>query len=143
MSVQPQTGREQPDFALATTEIAYLAARYDSLRTRKYGDTTRTAAKAAILDGLGCILVGAPTETARIVRQAIAEFGGLPQASILGTRERSSIAQAAMANGVAGHVIDYDDTNSSMIGHPSTVLVPVILAVGEAHARSGDDLVRA
>jgi 2-methylcitrate dehydratase PrpD len=50
---------------------------------------------------------------------------------------------AAMANGVAGHVIDYDDTNSSMIGHPSTVLVPVILALGEARATSGQDLVRA
>jgi 2-methylcitrate dehydratase PrpD len=143
MSAQPPTGQEEPDFAPAATEIAYLAALYDSLRTREYSDSTRAAAKAAILDGLGCILVGTPTETARIVRQTIAEFGGLPQASILGTRARSSITQAAMANGVAGHVIDYDDTNSSMIGHPSTVLVPVILAVGEAHARSGDDLVRA
>ncbi|HTJ99783.1 MAG TPA: MmgE/PrpD family protein, partial [Bordetella sp.] len=123
--------------------IAHLSALYASLRRRDFQANTRTAAKSAILDGLGCILVGAPTETARIVRQTIAEFGGQPQAGILGTRERGSIAAAAMANGVAGHVIDYDDTNASMIGHPSTVLVPVILSLGEAHGKSGDDVVRA
>jgi 2-methylcitrate dehydratase PrpD len=125
------------------TEISHLAALYGSLRTRQFQAGTQAAAKAAILDGLGCILVGVPTETAGIVRQAIAEFGGLPQACIVGTNERTSTAMAAMANGVAGHVIDYDDTNSSMIGHPSTVLVPVILALGEARAKSGQQLIQA
>lgn len=128
---------------MSVTEISHLAQLYTSLQAREFQAATLAAAKAAILDGLGCILVGAPTEPARIVRQTIAEFGGLPQAAILGTHERSSIALAAMANGVAGHVIDYDDMNSSMIGHPSTVLVPVILALGEARTRSGHDLIRA
>ncbi|WP_454689865.1 MmgE/PrpD family protein [Achromobacter aloeverae] len=122
---------------------AHLSALYTALRGRDFPPATRAAAKSAILDGVGCILAGVPTGTAGIVRATLAEFGGRPQASILGTRERASIAGAAMANGVAGHVIDYDDTNASMIGHPSTVLAPVILALGEAGGRTGDDVVRA
>ncbi len=128
---------------MSISEIFYLATLYESLRKREFKAGTLTAAKAAILDGIGCILIGAQTEPAKIIQQTIAEFGGIPRAAILGTRERTSIALAAMANGVAGHVIDYDDMNSSMIGHPSTVLVPVILALSEAYGKTGRDLVRA
>ena len=60
----------------------------------------------------------------------------------LGARERSnntapvpfagislSSQQAAMVNGVAAHVLDYDDV--ALSAHPSTVLMPAILAESE------------
>ncbi len=46
-----------------------------------------------------------------------------------------------MINGTAGHALDYDDV--ALAGHPSTVLVPALLAEGEAIGASGADLLRA
>ena len=42
-------------------------------------------------------------------------------------------------NGVACHVLDYDDV--ALFGHPSVVLVPAILAEGEAIGVTGRDAV--
>jgi 2-methylcitrate dehydratase PrpD len=48
---------------------------------------------------------------------------------------------AALLNGVSGHVLDYDDV--AMDGHPSVVLAAAILAEGWALNRSGRDAVAA
>ncbi len=47
---------------------------------------------------------------------------------------------AAWINSTAGHVLDYDDV---ALGHPSVVIVPAILAEGEALDASGADIVTA
>lgn len=38
---------------------------------------------------------------------------------------------AALANGAAGHALDYDDTHFGHIGHPSVAVIPAALALGE------------
>jgi 2-methylcitrate dehydratase PrpD len=38
---------------------------------------------------------------------------------------------AALVNGTSAHALDFDDVDDQMIGHPSTVLVPAVLATGE------------
>ena len=48
---------------------------------------------------------------------------------------------AVLVNGVAAHVLDYDDV--SLDGHPSAVLVPAILAQGEASGASGAEMLAA
>jgi 2-methylcitrate dehydratase PrpD len=48
---------------------------------------------------------------------------------------------AALVNGVAAHVLDYDDV--ALSGHPSAVLVPAILAEGWSVDASGTDAVAA
>lgn len=56
---------------------------------------------------------------------------------------RSSIEGAALANGVAAHVLDYDDVASPMRGHPSVALWPALLALGEARGLNGTRLTSA
>ena len=46
-----------------------------------------------------------------------------------------------MINGIAAHVLDYDDVG--LDGHPSAVLVPAILAQGEASGSSGAEMLTA
>jgi 2-methylcitrate dehydratase PrpD len=50
---------------------------------------------------------------------------------------------AALANGVAGHVLDYDDMNSTIVAHPSVVLGPAVFALGELRHKSGRDVLAA
>ncbi len=51
---------------------------------------------------------------------------------------RTSPANAALANGVAAHTLDYDH-----FGHQSAVMVPCVLAAGEAKGCSGRELIEA
>jgi 2-methylcitrate dehydratase PrpD len=42
-----------------------------------------------------------------------------------------------LLNGTAAHTLDFDDVDDMLIGHPSTVLVPAVLAVAEQTGASG------
>lgn len=105
--------------------------------------TSLATAKMGILDCVGCIIAGSRTETASVVRQLAREYGVAPQASVLGTEVRLAAPLAALTNAVAGHVLDFDDMNSTIVGHPSIFLLPAVLALGEAHARSGRQVLSA
>jgi 2-methylcitrate dehydratase PrpD len=50
---------------------------------------------------------------------------------------------AALANGMLSHGMDYDDTHTSTTMHPSTVFVPTALALGEETGASGPDVLAA
>jgi 2-methylcitrate dehydratase PrpD len=65
-------------------------------------------------------------------------LGGIPTASIIGTDIKTTGPFAALANGVAAHVLDLDDINSILIGHPSVVLMPTVIAAGELASSSGE-----
>ena len=60
-----------------------------------------------------------------------------PQVSLWGRPERAAPEVAAWWNGVAGHVLDYDDVTVPMRGHPSVVLWPALLALAEARGLPG------
>ncbi|MBI2203953.1 MAG: MmgE/PrpD family protein [Candidatus Rokubacteria bacterium] len=93
--------------------------------------------RRAALDTVGVTLAGATEPAAAIVRRAIRAEGGLPIATVIGTRVRTSPAWAALANGVAGHAHDFDDTNFSLMGHPSVPLFGAALAAAEAQPADG------
>lgn len=98
------------------------------------------AARDALIDTLGCALAGRDDEPARIVRDWIAEQGGTPQAHIWGTSQCVTAADAAMANAIAGHALDFDDSSLNLRGHPSALMMSAAMAVGEATHASGRDV---
>jgi len=108
-------------------------------------------ARGFILDGLGVALAGSTDECSRIVQEQIRQMNGRKEAVILGTPLSAPAAKAALANGVAGHAMDYDDTQLStskeavygLLTHPTTPVLAAVLAVGEKEKISGRDLVLA
>jgi 2-methylcitrate dehydratase PrpD len=96
-------------------------------------------ARGFILDGLGVALAGSTDECSRIVQEQIRQMNGRKEAVILGTPLSAPAAKAALANGVAGHAMDYDDTQLStskeavygLLTHPTTPVLAAVLAVGE------------
>ena len=104
------------------------------------------AAKAVVLDVLGCAVGAAPLElTARY--QAIAsELGGTAGgASIITSGRKSSMGAAAFANANAAALLDYGDGYVAKAAYlwAGTAIVPAALAVGEALGASGTDLLSA
>jgi 2-methylcitrate dehydratase PrpD len=69
----------------------------------------------------------------------------------VGTSLTAPAPQAALANGVAGHALDYDDTQLStskeavygLLTHPTTPVLAAVLAVGESEKISGEQFVLA
>lgn len=51
--------------------------------------------------------------------------------TVLSDGTKVSPLDAALVNGVAAHALDYDDVVDFIYGHPSAVLWPALLAVGE------------
>ncbi len=103
----------------------------------------RLQARRAVLDTLGVILAGSREEASRIVAGWVREQGGVPEASVLGHGFRAALAEAALANGVSGHALDFDDVSASMRGHPSVPLLPALLALAEKQGGSGRELLSA
>jgi 2-methylcitrate dehydratase PrpD len=99
--------------------------------------------RRAALDTVGVMLAGTGEPAATIVRRVVRAEGGLPLCTVLGTGLRASPTWAALANGVAGHAHDFDDTNFGMLGHPSVPLLAAAFAAGEAEMADGAAVVLA
>jgi len=94
--------------------------------------------KLAVLDLAACCVAGSTDEGARLVADWASETSR-GDALIFGTSKRASPALAALANGTSGHVLDFDDVSVRMI-HPSSTLVPALLAAGASNRVSGASL---
>lgn len=108
--------------------------------------------KRCLIDGFGVILAGSTVEGSAIVRQYVRSLTDKRGASILGP-ERLMVpaAQAALANGAAGHAMDYDDTQLSttpdrtygLLTHPTVPALAASLAIGEQRGVSGAEFLEA
>ncbi len=103
-------------------------------------------AAGAFADTIGAMLAGAAeTPVALAVDVARAQFSAAsrPATVVLGPADQLSASGAALVNGVAAHALDYDDVSSAVEGHPSALLVPVVLALAESWGGTGRDVLEA
>lgn len=96
-------------------------------------------ARTGFTDCVGVMLAGANEEAPQILKAVLAPKNGA--AILLFSRERAPGPEAAWINGTAAHALDFDDV--ALKGHPSTVLVPAILAEAQEIGASGKDIVTA
>ncbi len=120
-----------------------MAERIVALRADNIPPAALDWSKVAVMDTLGSALAGvaddAPMKLAEVI--GVSATGG--EALVLGTANRTSALDAALLNGVAAHVLDYDNTAANMGGHVSAVMVPALLAAAEAFDCSGADVLLA
>jgi 2-methylcitrate dehydratase PrpD len=99
------------------------------------------AALQASFDCIGVALAGAAQPHGRMIVDFVAAQGGNSECTIIGNKLRTSPYFAALANGTLGHALDYDDMGG--FGHPTVVLLPAALALGEQLGKSGRDILAA
>jgi 2-methylcitrate dehydratase PrpD len=100
-------------------------------------------ARDAFIDTIGCGLAGTLEEPGEIMVRFLREQGGNAQATVWGAGLATTATDAAFANGLFSHALDFDDTHANLRGHPSTTLVPAIVATGEYVHASGHDALAA
>ena len=105
--------------------------------------------KKSILDGLGLALSGSKGETAPLIQNYVASLGfGSVGATVLGSAAKLPPRFAALVNGIAIHVDDYDDTQLAaakdrvygLLVHPTVCVLPAALATAEISRKSGKEL---
>ena len=109
------------------------------LSPNRLPDEVVRVARMGFIDCVGTMIVGRNEDSVRIMTEVLAPGDG-PATLFFGAR-KSPAPEAAWINGTAAHALDYDDV--ALRGHPSTVLVPAILAEAEALDASGADMLTA
>jgi 2-methylcitrate dehydratase PrpD len=97
-------------------------------------------AERAVVDTVGVMLAAKedPTVTSLVSAVDIDVSSGGASALVRGSR--TDPRTAALVGGTSAHALDFDDVDDAIIGHPSAVLVPTVLAVGEQLDASGLDI---
>jgi 2-methylcitrate dehydratase PrpD len=118
----------------------------------RFPPETIRLAKHFIVDGLGVILAGSTTRGSAVIRDYVRAGGEATEATIVGHEVfRCRAASAALANGAAGHAMDFDDTQLSstpdrvfgLLTHPTLPPLVAALAVGERLGVTGKRLLEA
>jgi 2-methylcitrate dehydratase PrpD len=129
---------EQPDSSYAIAH--HLAA----LKFEDLPDTAVEAARLNLLDTVGVALAGADAPGCREVTRMVLDNYGSSQAHVWGTGRMATAAEAALANGVMAHALDFDDTHDGAVLHAGVSAVPAALAVADRLGGvSGRELIKA
>ena len=124
------------------TAVSIIAAHAANLSFDQLSETTILRARQTVLDTIGTTLGGLQTELGARTVEFAAKMHTGSEASLIGDGRRSSVEGAAWANAVNSKHLGMDDSHRTA-GHVAAELIPIALALGEAHHRSGRDVVRA
>ena len=108
-----------------------------NLSPNKIPDEAARIARLGFIDCVGVMIAGRNEPPPQILRDVLKPHQG--DATLYFSGVSAPAPEAAWINGVAAHALDFDDV--ALRGHPSTVLVPAILAEAESLDASGHDMI--
>ena len=98
--------------------------------------------KRAVIDWFAAMLPGTQEAPAIRLRAAVAEEIGHGRAIVYGTASRAPARVAALLNGTASHITEFDDIFRDGIYHPGSPTIAAALAAAQSVGASGLDLLR-
>src|SRR5690348_2274167 len=99
--------------------------------------------KLHILDTLAAIISGSRLKPGAFAARFVSELGGPSEAAVLGTGHVTSVINAALANGMAAHADETDDSHLKARAHLGCAVIPAAWAVGERYKKSGQAVINA
>jgi 2-methylcitrate dehydratase PrpD len=129
-----------PAVSPVTTALAdYVAKALD----RELPAAVVARTKLHVLDTLAAMVSGSRLKPGEFAARYVDSLGGKPQAMVIGTGIVTSAVHAALANAMAAHADETDDTNPIGPFHAGCGAVSAALAAAELAGRTGDDMLRA
>ncbi len=123
----------------ATTVLAQHAAK----RSRDWPEDALHGAKRAYADTIACIIAGRADEAVERANAAVRTWSPTGPSWVITSSAGAAPPIAAFLNGTAAHALDYDDVLEPAAAHASAVLVPALLAVGQARRSTSAELLDA
>lgn len=134
--------------ATVTGEIVDYIQRltYDSI-----SEEVRHELNRCLVDGLGVMLAGSSATCSRLIQRYVRESRTPGNSAVVGTGIVTSASLAALANGVAGHADDFDDTQLSqtpdriygLLTHPTVPALASALTVAQEVGARGKEFLTA
>jgi 2-methylcitrate dehydratase PrpD len=123
-----------------TRELArYVAAsRLDALPAAVRHEGVR-----AFVNWVGCAAGGAREGCVERALEVIAEFDGVPAATLVGRREKLDALNAACINSMSSAALSFNDTHFVTVAHPTSPVAAAALALAERRPASGREFVHA
>ena len=120
----------------ATLRLAQFAA---DTPAAQIPDAVLHQGKRCVINMLAVALHATQDPALQMALTVFRAEGAAKRASVIGGGLRTSLQNAAFANGLLAHLDDYDDTFFPTVLHPSAPTIPVALALAEHGQRSGRD----
>ena len=96
-------------------------------------------AKRFLLDSMGCALAAVHNEDMEMMYRFTEKLGGVPEATIIGTGDKTNASNAALMNCLLIRALDYNDIYWEQDpSHPSDI-IGAALAAAEANGKNGKD----
>jgi 2-methylcitrate dehydratase PrpD len=131
---------DQPPISPITTALAdYVVGTLD----RELPAAVVAATKLHVLDTLAAMVSGSRLKPGDFAARYVDSLGGKPQATVVGTGIVTCAVNAALANAMAAHADETDDTNPVGPFHAGCGTVSAALATVELAGRTGNDVLRA
>jgi 2-methylcitrate dehydratase PrpD len=113
-----------------TAELAEFVA---GLGSDDIPDDVQHQAKRALIDWVGVTLAGSAEPSVSLLIETARRIDRSDGATIIGTGVKSGLLNAALVNGFASHVLDFDDTYNPArtTVHGCAPVWPVVLALAE------------
>jgi len=125
----------------AATQLAQFAC---ALRYEEIPPAVIERAKACIVDTIGAAYYGSRLPWSMMILDYALRNGAPGKARIIGTRDKLQPCFAALANGAFAHAFELDSMCQPSVGaHPGASLTAPGLAVAQANANGGKDLITA
>lgn len=134
MSTQPKSSE------LGVT--GQLSEKIAALQYDKLPPEVIALSKTIILDGIGNMLAGSVQPLGALLIEFVDSVGGRPLSTVIGTQMRTSPPYAAFANAAFCHSLDYEAMWWPPT-HPTSPVLPALLALSEAEGISGRRLLEA
>lgn len=130
--VAPQT-----TVASLARHVARFAANldYDAIPAR-----VKDRARIQILDAIGVGLASNAYPFSARAIDGIRALGGAGDCAVLGRSDRLPMRDAALANGILIHGLDFDDTHIASIVHATAACLPCAMSLGQHLDVGGRDL---
>jgi 2-methylcitrate dehydratase PrpD len=128
-----------------------LAQFVAGLSENELPQAVQETAKEHLLDGFATMLGGAAEDASQRIDGYLRNFLSRPEATVIGSTRKVNAQYAALANGIRGHVLDYDDAQLAtlrsrpygQLTHPTTPVLAAALALAEKINATGLELLAA
>ena len=129
--------------AAITPQVQRLAEYIAGARKQALPEDVQEKTKHHVLDTLAAMVSGTKLLPGRRAIAYAKGRGGAKEATVVGTKLRTTVENAALANGMLAHSDETDDSHAASQTHPGCGIVSAALAMAERERRGGTAFLRA
>ncbi len=139
----PSPAERSADRGAVSPITAQFAAYISGALDRELPEAVVATTRLHVLDTIAAMVSGRRLRPGEIAARYVDSLGGKPVATVIATGIVTSPVNAALANAMAAHADETDDTHPFGPFHAGCSAVPAALATAEMAGRSGRDMLRA